>query len=107
MALRIKKLENDATSNIRTKRQRKLDEQVLEFEGISTPTVVSLGYTLNPAWTDITDAKLVCEFFSRREWTISLLLNKQIPIFPIQSEHFEEGPRIRSNRENNSGEETA
>lgn len=99
LALRIKKLSRtDCTANIRTRRQRDVDGQVLEFPGISSPTIVTFGYTLNVLWTEIVDAKVFCQVNDHREWTIPLVASEASPIFPITDDQFDEGPRVRSRR---------
>jgi hypothetical protein len=71
LVLRFKKLDNDdATSNIRTKRQADIDAQFFEFPGWEATTLVSAGYHFTRAGDAIDRIKITCHYLAELLWWI-------------------------------------
>lgn len=105
-ALRFKKVTTFlAPSNVPTRRQLQIREQQLEFEGISRPTVVNVGYQLNSIWTDVTGVTLFCRRGGSIVWKIPVAGDLQSYMFDADGNaRPTTAPIVRSTRKRKEAE---
>jgi len=100
LAIRFKKSNKSGkTRNIPTERQVKLRYQQLVLPGFRRLTTVSLGYGVNPIWTEIIRMKIYCRFGEETQWSIPLIEGVQARKLPgIAADDQSAPPAVRSKK---------
>jgi hypothetical protein len=106
LAIRFKKSNKAGkTRNILTERQVKLRYQQLVLPGFRQLTTVSLGYGVNPIWTEISRMRIYCRFGEEIQWSIPLIEGMQARKLPGIEKVDDQSspPAVRSKRRKQEG----